>query len=46
MKDEEVDIFTKNFLLSIQNQELIMWLIDELEKPDVIDFDENLLKDI
>ncbi len=32
--------------MSIQNQELINWLIVELEEPDIIDFDESLLEDL
>jgi hypothetical protein len=32
--------------MSIQFEEIISGLIDELETLDVIDFDENLLKDI
>ena len=42
IKQEEVDRFTKRFLLSIQYHEIISALIEELESPDIIDFDEKL----
>jgi hypothetical protein len=32
--------------MSIQNQELINWLIVELDEPDIIDFDESLLEEL
>ena len=43
MKKKDSADFTRKFLNSLYLQDLIKYLIEEIEKPDIIDFDIKLL---